>query len=336
MPKSDGTMTFEEWLQEEVRKTEFNQGDSPETFLKLGKEVLEEEVRKEEEKLRRQRLRRYLGKKDNKSWRKENMKKSSKTSTQMINYQGMQYAPEGELGVVYLFSKVQRKLGYLSIVRLRDTFPDCEALKFGRKKVQIEFEFRSGNFLPQHGEDGLKKVNEIVCWEDNWPPAKRGLLQKHKVAIIELREFLGFERNIWFHVIKKRYHDRYMEDLLHGLKTGDLPCHKSAKRGDLLLDYFGAPMSFLKGIELLTSDAYSTRSKEFKHRAAVRRIAGLKNEIHMDKMRSEKSLIGGFFLKPNGLQGTPRITEYWPQLSELILRLNPQIKSKIRRYTSWD
>jgi len=55
MPKSDGTMTFEEWLQEEVRKTEFDQGDSPETFLKLGKEVLEEEVRKEEEKLRARR-----------------------------------------------------------------------------------------------------------------------------------------------------------------------------------------------------------------------------------------------------------------------------------------
>ena len=50
-----------------MRKTEFDQGDSPETFLKLEKEVLEEEVRKEEEKLRARRLRRYLVKKDNKS-----------------------------------------------------------------------------------------------------------------------------------------------------------------------------------------------------------------------------------------------------------------------------
>ena len=150
-------------------KTEFNQGDSPEKFLKLGKEFLEEELRKEEENLRARRSRNYSGKKDNKSWRKVNIKKLSKTSTQVINYQGMQYAPEGELGVVYLFSKLQRKLGYLSIVRLGDAFPDCEAIKLGGKRVQIEFEFRSGNFLPQHGEDGLKKVNEIVCWEDNWP-----------------------------------------------------------------------------------------------------------------------------------------------------------------------
>jgi len=184
-----------------VWKTEFDQGDSPEKFLKLGKEFLEEEFRKEEENLRARRSRKYSGKKDNKSWRKVNMKKLSKTSTQVINYQGMQYAPEGELGVVYLFSKLQRKLGYLSIVRLGDAFPDCEAIKLGGKRVQIEFEFRSGNFLPQHGEDGLKKVNEIVCWEDNWPPAKRGLLQKHRVAIIELRDLLGLGRNIWFHVI---------------------------------------------------------------------------------------------------------------------------------------
>jgi hypothetical protein len=67
-----------------VRKTEFDQGDSPETFLKLGKEVLEEEVRKEEEKLRARRLRRYLVKKDNKSGRGINMKKFSKSSTQAI------------------------------------------------------------------------------------------------------------------------------------------------------------------------------------------------------------------------------------------------------------
>jgi hypothetical protein len=336
MPKPDGTMTFEEWLEEEAKVVQFEEGDSPEKFLKLGREVLEEEVRKEEERLRARRLRRYLVKKVNKSGRGINMKKFSKRSTQAINYKGMQYAPEGELGVVYLFSKLQRKLGYISIVRIGDAFPDCEVLKFGGKKVQIEFEFRSKNFLIQHGDNGLRKVNEIVCWDDNWPPAKRGLLKKHRVAIVELRRFLGLGRNIWFHVIKKRYHDSYMEDLLHGLKTGDLPCHKSAKKGDLLLDYFGAPMSYIKGIELLTSDAYSTRSKGFKHRAAVRRIAVLKNEIHMNRMKSEKSLVGAFFFKQAGLMGSPRITEYWPQLSELILRLNPRIKSKIRKYTSWD
>jgi len=336
MPKPNGVMTFEEWLEEEAKVVQFDEGDSPEEFLKLGREVLEEEVRKEEEKLRARRLRRYLGKKDNKSERGVNMRKSYKGSTQAINYKGMQYAPEGELGVVYLFSKLQKKLGYISIIKMKDTFPDCEALRFGGRKVQIEFEFRSKNFLNQHKVSGLRKVNEIICWEDNWPPKKRGLLNKHRVAIRELRGVLGLGTNIWFHVIKKRYHESYMKVLLHGPKTGTLPCHKSARKGDLLLDYFGAPINYIKGIELLTSGAYSTKSKEFKYRAETRRIAVLKNHVAMEKMRSENSLIGAFFLKPNGLQGSPRVTEYWPQISELILRMNPKLKSSIIKYTSWE
>ena len=63
MPKPDGTMTFEEWLEEEAKTVQFDEGDSPEKLLKLGKEFLEEEVRKEEEKLRARRLRRYSRKK---------------------------------------------------------------------------------------------------------------------------------------------------------------------------------------------------------------------------------------------------------------------------------
>jgi len=94
-----------------------------------------------------------------------------------------------------------------------------------------------------------------------------------------------------------------MEDLLHGPKTLALPCHKSAKKGDLLLDYFGAPMSFVKGIELLTSDAYRTKSRRFKYRAEIRRIGILNNEIQMNRMKSEKSLVGAFFFKQAGLMG---------------------------------
>jgi hypothetical protein len=65
MPKSDGTWTFEDWLQDLVEHTQFDEGDSTEKFLKLGKDFLEEELRKEGDKLRRQRLRRNLAKKDN-------------------------------------------------------------------------------------------------------------------------------------------------------------------------------------------------------------------------------------------------------------------------------
>jgi hypothetical protein len=33
MPKPNGTMTFEEWLQDLVEHTQFDEGDSPEKFL---------------------------------------------------------------------------------------------------------------------------------------------------------------------------------------------------------------------------------------------------------------------------------------------------------------
>ena len=49
MPKPDGTMTFEEWLIEDAKHTQFYDRDNPEVFQKLGKEFLKEELRKEEE-----------------------------------------------------------------------------------------------------------------------------------------------------------------------------------------------------------------------------------------------------------------------------------------------
>ena len=49
MLKPDGTITFGEWLIEEVKDTQFDEGDTPEVFQKLGKELLKEELRKEEE-----------------------------------------------------------------------------------------------------------------------------------------------------------------------------------------------------------------------------------------------------------------------------------------------
>lgn len=264
------------------------------------------------------------------------MKKSSNISHEVINFKGMQYAPQGELGVVFLFSKLQRDLGYASIIRISDTFPDCEALKYTGKRVQIEFEFRSKNFLVQHKPKGLKRVKSIICWEDNWPPRKRNLLKKHRVEIIELRRSFGLGRIICFHVVRKAYQKDYLEWLNRGPKTDTLPCHQSAKKGDLMLDYIGAPESYIKGMELLTSDAYPAKSGNFPYRAKIRRIATLKTEVHMSNLKSEKSLVGAFFLKQGGLEGWPRVNEYWPQISTIILRRNKTLAAKIKRFITWD
>jgi hypothetical protein len=58
MPKPDGTITFEEWLIEEAKNTQFDEGDTPGVFHKLGEEFLEEELQREEDsRLRRLRKR---------------------------------------------------------------------------------------------------------------------------------------------------------------------------------------------------------------------------------------------------------------------------------------
>jgi hypothetical protein len=252
----------------------------------------------------------------------------------------MRNAPEGELGVVYLFSKLQRQLGFSSIIRLGDSFPDCEALrrtgKGEARPIQIEFEFKSRNFLSHHKKDGLKRVNAIICWEDNWPPERRSLLRKHRVEILELRREVGRAGNIWFHVVTKPYQQDYLQHLRRGPKKGSLPCPKGGKRGDLLLDYIGAPGSYIAGIERLASDAYPARSGRWRYRANTHRVATLAVPVHMTKIKSERSLVGAPFLKRGGLQGYPRVTEYWPQLSALILRLNPKLGRTIRKLTAWE
>ena len=88
----------------------------------------------------------------------------AKRTLENINYKGMQYAPEGEIGVVYLFSKMQRELGYKNIIRIGDSFPNCEALKITGKRTRIEFEFRAGNFLNHHKPNSLKlkSVDSII------------------------------------------------------------------------------------------------------------------------------------------------------------------------------
>ena len=76
----------------------------------------------------------------------------------------LQYAPENELGVVYLFSRIARRLQF-RIEAIRAAYPDCIAYKHvgdKEKLVKIEFEYRSSSFRA-HGHDP-KKCDYIVCW----------------------------------------------------------------------------------------------------------------------------------------------------------------------------
>jgi hypothetical protein len=79
------------------------------------------------------------------------------------------HEPVNELGVVFVFGMMARKLGFV-VHRLQAGFPDCIAMREVApgmwQRVRIEFEFESRNFKKhKHRKD---KCDVIVCWKHNW------------------------------------------------------------------------------------------------------------------------------------------------------------------------
>ena len=81
----------------------------------------------------------------------------------------MVHEPLNELGVVFAFGMVARRLGF-SVLRFQSAFPDCEALREvvrGQlQRMKLEFEYESRNFL-RHGHK-IDGCDAIVCWKHNW------------------------------------------------------------------------------------------------------------------------------------------------------------------------
>ena len=103
----------------------------------------------------------------------------------------MNYAPENELGVVFLFAHLAKRWR-LRIDEIKPGFPDCIAFQKSHgkeKRIRIEFEYKSKNFLLHHHKEN--KCDWIVCWEHNWPAVPK------KLQIVELRREFGLGFNIW-------------------------------------------------------------------------------------------------------------------------------------------
>jgi predicted transcriptional regulator len=109
----------------------------------------------------------------------------TKVSGDLLNYDGLVYSPVNELGVVFLFGKLHKELGF-EITIIKSAFPDCIARRKLTdnkwEEVRIEFEYESLNFeLHKH------KTNEcdiVVCWKDNWKKRPSNL------EVIELKNVL--------------------------------------------------------------------------------------------------------------------------------------------------
>lgn len=92
----------------------------------------------------------------------------------VINFEGLIFGPVNEQGVIFLFSKLQKELGFV-IESIQTGFPDARGrIKTNRgwKEVWIEFEFRSSSYLVHEHSREPGDCDYIVCWEDDWkkPP----------------------------------------------------------------------------------------------------------------------------------------------------------------------
>jgi hypothetical protein len=109
----------------------------------------------------------------------------------------LQYAPQNELGVVFLFAHIAKKL-QIRIEEIRPRFPDCIAFKRTgelEKRLRIEFEFRSSNFRT-HGHD-TKECDCIVCWHHDWPDVP------DSIQVIELKRYFGQAAKVWIQPVIK-------------------------------------------------------------------------------------------------------------------------------------
>lgn len=235
----------------------------------------------------------------------------------------MQYAPENELGVVFLFSHLAKKWR-LRIEQIRPHFPDCIAYqktKGGEKRLRIEFEFRSRSFKT-HGHSA-KKCDWIVCWEHNWSEVPKNLY------VIELRKEFGLGFNVWIQPVGDPFKKQLSEK---NQWLWSVP--RNAHQGDLILFYHNYPDKCIKNIFALKGHAEHVRAtwkRGMDYMGQIRRICNLKAPIFFEDFQRDRILKTAGFVRAR-MQGRQNATEYWPYLHEMIVRHNPSVKNKLKKF----
>ncbi len=234
----------------------------------------------------------------------------------------MEYAPANELGVVFLFAYVARRLQF-RIEEIRPNFPDCIAYRRRgdtEKKVRIEFEFRSSAFQTHRHDAG--KCDVIVCWHHDWPDVPE------RLEVIELKRYFGVSRKVWIQqAIKSQMeyldkHDR-MEWALS----------KRATPGDVLLMYKCAPISAITDVFVFSGKEIARGCAGWRDGEAyfgeIRRVCKLASPLFLDDLRKHKVLKTASFVRRN-MQGVGLLaTEYWPYLYDMILERNPAVNKRL-------
>lgn len=264
-----------------------------------------------------------------------------------IDVPGVRHAPENEAGVVLLFAKTHKRLGFPIIDKIQEGFPDCWAFQHtlrGTRRVWIEFEFRSRGFrshLKSHARQ-LKMIRPkrgyVVCWENDWPECRR------YVEVLELRSSLGSGFRVWVQAARPKYQTGLDEAPRRRKNEWSWTVHGRARPGDLVLMWRAGTPSEARRYEvdpdLLQSFAniyevtsLPRRDRKWGWTANVRQIALLQKPLRLGALRADPILRETSWMKGN-LQGRKDVTPYWWRFYDLVVRLNPALKNdeKLKRY----
>ena len=99
-----------------------------------------------------------------------------------LNFDGLQYAPINEQGVVFLFGKLHKELGII-VEAIQTGFPDAKGrkkIRAGWQEIAIEFEYRSSNFLSH--KHSTEHCDLIICWTHDW--------KECPIEVVELKSII--------------------------------------------------------------------------------------------------------------------------------------------------
>jgi hypothetical protein len=237
----------------------------------------------------------------------------------------LQYAPENELGVVFLFSHIAKKLR-IRIESIRPQFPDCIAYQKtvrGEKRLRIEFEFRSSSF--KNHNHSSKDCDWIVCWEHDWPGVPEN------IKVVELKKYFGVGFNVWIQPVVGKEQQAW----LSGINQANWGLSKRTSKDDLLLMYHAVPEKAIKDVFILNGDL-SVGEAGWRegncYLGPIKRVCKLGSPIFLEDLQQHRIIKTSSFVRRN-MQGNLNATEYWPYLFEMIIQRNPSAKKKLLKYS---
>lgn len=250
------------------------------------------------------------------------MSKQPRTCGRQISIPGMAYAPTVELGVVYLFGRLAPKLGF-TVESVHPHFPDCSA-KYKGKTVRIEFEFRASHYAnhPPRGAD------VIVCWENDW--AHRPKAFQH-LKIISLKPWVNAQRRVFMVGCNEEISG---EELRARTVYWSVPSYLES--GDLVLIYRKHPTAAICDVwEAVSPPEFFKKGNKQGfmpgYQARIRCVARLSRPITYEMLKKEKRTKDLAVVRKR-FQGKSEITQDWPLFHDLIVSLNPKLKTALRDY----